>query len=439
MNLDQVQVYLRLRPVLSSESSTKVVEVESSKNIRVSKGFYRYKMKFQSVIEASETQETTFEQVKPAIDYFLSGKNTTVLAYGQTSAGKTHTIIGQEDPGIIPRALSYIYSQLKGSFSTFESFLEIYQDRVYDLFGKPNKELNVGEDETGRVVVKDLTQLRVTSESQALEHFTEGLKQRRVRATQWNMQSSRSHCVFQVYLLKNDVLSKLSIVDLAGSEKFKPSKEADHKQALNEMKAINKSLSVLGQCISMMNKKKKGFVPFRNSKLTRVLKDSLYGNSQVILFGCVSPSVSCVEETISTLQFLERAKKLVYVDNQSKSQKYLKEKEQIAHLDLETKVKEYEKEIFALKNENKKLKKEVKKKNNLENLLNDENFLLDYVKSPFEVSEHSVEEGKLGRENSKSSYAIVKQIMEKLGTKTKSSKDITHKYWDEYVKTSNLH
>jgi len=246
---------------------------------------------------------------------------------------------------VIPRALRQIYSSpIDGNVEV--SFFEIYNERIYDLLSatKPatkrslsrgdssssydasnyssRRSLDLREDKSGRFAVKDLRQIRVNGYEEAMYQLKQGLKSRATAITQSNNQSSRSHSIFQIVLERRGVISKLRIVDLAGSEKYSFRQDlpaAEKAVKAKEVAFINSSLSTLGLCISALadTTRRPPHVPYRNSKLTRVLRDSLDESSNVSMIICVSASRSHVSETLSTLQFANRAKRAVLPQNPS--------------------------------------------------------------------------------------------------------------------------
>jgi len=194
------------------------------------------------------------------------------------------------------------------------ALIEIYQESVQDLLNRSRDEigssLRVRESPTEGVYVENLTWVPVSARGGIMEQLSMGLRHRRIAHTQMNAKSSRSHCLFMVNLEQENggeiVSSKLCLADLAGSEKVKKSGVEGAK--LEEAASINQSLSTLGHCIMTLSKGKGGHVPYRDSKLTFILKDSLGGNSKTALIVACSPSMSSFEETVSTMQFAQRAK-----------------------------------------------------------------------------------------------------------------------------------
>lgn len=279
------------------------------------------------------------ETAAPMLKSFLDGYNCTIMAYGQTGSGKTYTmgtsdlndVESESNQGLIPRFVNDLFENLnhnantseeKTSFKIRASFLEIYGEDVYDLIGIASSPSNsrvslpVREDESGRVFVQGQNEVDVTSVEAALEVLCSGSNNRITASTAMNAGSSRSHAVFTLSLEQSvqsaaspDDLhimsSKLTFVDLAGSERIK--RTGAEGQRMKEGIQINSGLFNLGQVInSLADEQKlknnvKSFVPYRNSKLTHLLKDALGGNSQTLFLACVSPAESNESETQSTL------------------------------------------------------------------------------------------------------------------------------------------
>ncbi|XP_054089990.1 kinesin-like protein KIF13A isoform X2 [Zeugodacus cucurbitae] len=282
------------------------------------------------------SQESVFDCVgRDILDNAFQGYNACIFAYGQTGSGKSYTMMGSlESKGIIPRLCDKLFSAIANK-STQElmykvevSYMEIYNEKVHDLLDpKPNKQsLKVREHNVLGPYVDGLSQLAVSSYKDIDNLMTEGNKSRTVAATNMNAESSRSHAVFSVVLtqiltdqatgVSGEKVSRMSLVDLAGSERaVKTGAVGDR---LKEGSNINKSLTTLGLVISKLadqsNGKKGGndkFVPYRDSVLTWLLKDNLGGNSKTVMVATISPSADNYEETLSTLRYADRAKRIV--------------------------------------------------------------------------------------------------------------------------------
>lgn len=287
---------------------------------------------FDRVFDWNCTQTEVFNDTAlPIIQSTLEGYNGTIFAYGQTGTGKTHTMEGKDEPedlrGIIPNTFQRIFKEIEqGSGSDYmvrASFLEIYNEEIRDLLSKnPSNRLELKENiETG-VYVKDLTQFVVKGESEMKNVLMVGKKNRTVGATLMNQDSSRSHSIFTVTIeicehmmmdgenaQESKVrMGKLNLVDLAGSER--QAKTGATGDRLKEATKINLSLSALGNVISSLVDGKSGHIPYRDSKLTRLLQDSLGGNTKTVMIANIGPADYNFDETLSTLRYANRAKNI---------------------------------------------------------------------------------------------------------------------------------
>lgn len=262
--------------------------------------------------------------IRPTVDDLLNGYNGTVFAYGQTGAGKSYTMMGSSidddvGQGVIPRIVKQIFASIMSSPSTIEytvrvSYMEIYMERIRDLMAPQNDNLPVHEEKNRGVYVKGLLEIYVSSVQEVFEVMRRGGNARAVAATNMNQESSRSHSIFVITVTQKNVETgsaksgQLFLVDLAGSEKV--GKTGASGQTLEEAKKINKSLSALGMVINSLTDGKSSHVPYRDSKLTRILQESLGGNSRTTLIINCSPSSYNDAETLSTLRFGMRAKSI---------------------------------------------------------------------------------------------------------------------------------
>ena len=288
-------------------------------------------------------QEMVFEEVGlPVIDWVFDGFNSCVFAFGQTGSGKTYSMMGDLDRGsehygLVPRICFSVFDRIEEMASSVErpsdlsvtfSHMEIYNDNVYDLLAPPTphkpKTLRVREHPKLGPFVQDLTKVKVTSFEEVLGLVAIGDKNRTVAATNANSQSSRSHAIVTLTVvqrvrveqtragLPTNAVQKLEgrvhLVDLAGSERV--SLSGAKSTRLKEACAINKSLSVLADVILSLSSGKKRHVPYRNSAITMVLKDSLGGNAHSVMVATISPSNFDYDESISTLKYADRAKKV---------------------------------------------------------------------------------------------------------------------------------
>jgi kinesin family protein 5 len=246
----------------------------------------------------------------------MEGYNGTIFAYGQTGAGKSYTMMGdvenEELKGLTPRIVQNLFDNICNSSADLEftvkvSFMEIYMERVKDLLNPQNDNLPVHEDKSKGVYVKGLLEVFVGSIGEVFEAMRRGLSSRASSSTNMNAESSRSHSIFVIHVTQKNTSTgssktgRLSMVDLAGSEKV--GKTGATGQTLEEAKKINKSLSALGNVINSLTDGKSSHIPYRDSKLTRILQESLGGNSRTTLIINCSPSSCNDAETISTLRF----------------------------------------------------------------------------------------------------------------------------------------
>ncbi|KAL6064739.1 hypothetical protein STEG23_024821 [Scotinomys teguina] len=284
------------------------------------------------VFDPSTEQEEVFNTaVAPLIKGVFKGYNATVLAYGQTGSGKTYSMGGaysadqdnEPTTGVIPRVIQLLFKEMDeerdSEFTLRVSYLEIYNEEILDLLCSPCEkasQIHIREDPKAGIKIVGLTEKTVSAASDMVACLEQGNNSRTVAATAMNSQSSRSHAIFTISIRQRKKTdkdsgfhSKLCLVDLAGSERQKKTKaEGDR---LREGIHINRGLLCLGNVISALGDGKKGnFVPYRDSRLTRLLQDSLGGNSHTLMIACVSPADSSLEETLNTLRYADRARKI---------------------------------------------------------------------------------------------------------------------------------
>ncbi|MES1907517.1 MAG: hypothetical protein MHM6MM_000622 [Cercozoa sp. M6MM] len=294
-----------------------------------------FPFEFDAILEEQTTQQQVFENVaEPLCRSVLNGYNATIFAYGQTGSGKTFTMTGgaerYEDRGIIPRAIQFLLTEARkletqGIAVTFDlQYLEIYNNAGYDLLNRKTNVLaklpkvTVRETTGGGIELQNLCRRRVLSEEEALNVLFEGDMQRAIAATPANDTSSRSHCIFTIRVSTRNRTSaavrhaKLHLVDLAGSERV--GKTGVQGNILNQACHINLSLHFLEQVIVTLHEKAKGssqqYVPYRNSLLTTVLKDSLGGNSMTSMVATLSFDKKHLDESVSTCRFAQRVARI---------------------------------------------------------------------------------------------------------------------------------
>ncbi|KAK2874893.1 hypothetical protein Q8A67_022046 [Cirrhinus molitorella] len=272
------------------------------------------------------TEQIYNEIAYPLVEGVTEGYNGTIFAYGQTGSGKSFTMQGVLDPpaqrGIIPRAFEHIFETIQCAentkFLVRASYLEIYKEEIRDLLGKENKQkMELKEHPERGVYVRDLSMHTVHSVGECERIMDQGWKNRSVGYTLMNKDSSRSHSIFTIHLeiCNTDAAGeehlragKLNLVDLAGSER--QSKTGATGDRLQEATKINLSLSALGNVISALVDGRSKHIPYRDSKLTRLLQDSLGGNTRTLMVACLSPADNNYEESISTLRYANRAKSI---------------------------------------------------------------------------------------------------------------------------------
>ncbi|XP_069047338.1 kinesin-1 heavy chain isoform X2 [Lepisosteus oculatus] len=315
-----IKVMCRFRPLNNSEvmrGDKYIPKFQGEDNVVIGGKPYMFDRVFQS----STTQEQVYNAcARQIVKDVLEGYNGTIFAYGQTSSGKTHTMEGNlHDPdemGIIPRIVqdifNYIYSMDENlEFHIKVSYFEIYLDKIRDLLDVSKTNLSVHEDKNRVPYVKGCTERFVCSPDEVMDTIDEGKSNRHVAVTNMNEHSSRSHSIFLINVKQENTQTeqklsgKLYLVDLAGSEKV--SKTGAEGAVLDEAKNINKSLSSLGNVISALAEGST-YIPYRDSKMTRILQDSLGGNCRTTIVICCSPSSYNEAETKSTLMFGQRAK-----------------------------------------------------------------------------------------------------------------------------------
>ncbi|XP_054901243.1 kinesin-like protein KIF18A isoform X2 [Poeciliopsis prolifica] len=283
------------------------------------------KFVFDHVFDENSTQLDIFENTTKAIlDGVMNGFNCTVFAYGATGAGKTHTMLGsQNDPGVMYRTMKELFKRMDDAkeekeFTLAFSYLEVYNEQIRDLLANVGP-LAVREDSSKGVVVQGLTLHKPKSAEHILEALDSGNRNRTQHPTDMNATSSRSHAVFQIYLRQQDktaslnpnvCIAKMSLIDLAGSERASATNAKGAR--LREGANINRSLLALGNVINALAdpKSKKAHIPYRDSKLTRLLKDSLGGNCRTVMIANVSPSSKSYDDTQNTLKYANRAKEI---------------------------------------------------------------------------------------------------------------------------------
>jgi len=329
-----VKVVCRVRPFnqkeigLGTETCVQfpdptIINIKTSQHSEMGPGTHKFQ--FDRVFPMSSSQEEVYIfAAKPVVESILEGFNGTIFAYGQTSSGKTHTMQGPsiDDPqlrGIIPRMVNTVFEAISATpdhieFTVRVSIVEIYMEKIRDLICPEKINLKIREDKGRGVYIEDVTESYVSEEKDVYDIMRLGSSNRQVSATNMNEGSSRSHLIFMMSIHQNNLhemsakTGKLFLVDLAGSEKI--AKTGAEGKTLEEAKKINQSLSTLGNVINALTDGKTHHIPYRNSKLTRVLQESLGGNSRTTLIITCSPSIFNEQETLGTLRFGFRAKSI---------------------------------------------------------------------------------------------------------------------------------
>ncbi|XP_059654084.1 kinesin-like protein KIN-7D, mitochondrial isoform X2 [Cornus florida] len=297
---------------------------------------------------STASQEVYDVAARPVVKAAMEGVNGTVFAYGVTSSGKTHTMHGdQNSPGIIPLAIKDVFSIIQDTpgreFLLRVSYLEIYNEVINDLLDPTGQNLRVREDAQG-TYVEGIKEEVVLSPGHALSFIAAGEEHRHVGSNNFNLLSSRSHTIFTLMVESSAhgdeydgvIFSQLNLIDLAGSESSKTETTGLRRK---EGSYINKSLLTLGTVIGKLSEGKASHVPYRDSKLTRLLQSSLSGHGHVSLICTVTPASSNMEETHNTLKFASRAKRVEIYASRNKI------------IDEKSLIKKYQREISVLKQE----------------------------------------------------------------------------------------
>ncbi|XP_063774909.1 kinesin-like protein KIF6 isoform X2 [Pseudophryne corroboree] len=334
-----IQIYARVKPsrrqagiysVSNEEAGAPCLEIIVPRDL--ADGFVNnkresYKFRFQEAFDQETKQEAIFERIaKPVAESVLTGYNGTIFAYGQTGSGKTFTITGgaerYSDRGIIPRILSFIFEQFQKDsskvYTIHISYLEIYNECGYDLLDPRHEaskledlpKVTIMEDPDQNIHLKNLSLQQATNEEEALNLLFLGDTNRMIAETPMNQASTRSHCIFTIHISSKEPgsatvrRSKLHLVDLAGSERV--AKTGVGGQLLTEAKYINLSLHYLEQVIIALAEKNRSHIPYRNSMMTSVLRDSLGGNCMTTMIATLSLDKRNIDESISTCRFAQR-------------------------------------------------------------------------------------------------------------------------------------
>ena len=404
------KVYVRIRPFLPKEilklkrnNSTSLLtgginkdnrpNIESiftvnQKTLFVSDNKHHKKEKkyfFNNIFTEKNNNKDVFDiSIKPIINNVINGYNSTALAYGVTGTGKTHTMFGDlvfqnGEQGIAIKACDYLFKILSSKYFQDEyiiklSYIEIYNENIIDLLNNENnsQSLMIIEDPFKGVYCPNAKEYIINNSLELKKIISQGNKRRTMAPTNQNKFSSRSHAILQISLERKSFneekknfdiyYSKFLMVDLAGSERGGIEKGKRREEGAN----INKSLFTLGSCINILSDKNKSgkFIPYRDSKLTRLLKDSLGGNILTVMLVCVSPAIESYEESISSLNYATRAKKIKKKVYQNKKEIGFIEGNNNIHFKNNSNNNQYEEIIGSLKNEIYQLKNIIKEQQN---------------------------------------------------------------------------
>lgn len=341
--------------MLNPESSKIDLKLDPGDHGAVNNVNTAFSFKYHQVL-LNASQDTVYNSAAhQCVEQAYKGYNSTIMAYGQTGAGKTFTMVGgtqsYEHRGIIPRAVSWLFQMFNSrsdmSYTVRLSYMEIYNEQMFDLLDNIGRSdhLQIVDDHKGGVHVKGLTHVEVSSEEDVLGHFFRGEMNRSVARHSLNEESSRSHAIFTLHIeaqsriesAEKVILSKLNLVDLAGSERVK--KTDTEGAGLEEAKFINRSLTYLEQCVVAATDRGREHIPFRQTKLTNILRDSIGGNSATLLIATIWCEKEHLEETLSTCRFAARMMKVQNAPSQN------------VHQDPAQLLVKYEREIKQLKQE----------------------------------------------------------------------------------------
>uniref|UniRef100_A0A4W2I6K4 Kinesin family member 27 n=2 Tax=Bos TaxID=9903 RepID=A0A4W2I6K4_BOBOX len=336
-----VKVAIRIRPLLCKEvlhnHQACVRVIPNTQQIIIGRDRI---FTFDFVFGKNSTQDEVYNTcIKPLVLSLIEGYNATVFAYGQTGSGKTYTIGGghvasvvEGQKGIIPRAIQEIFQNISGKpsidFNIKVSYIEVYKEDLRDLLELETsvKDLHIREDEKGNTVIVGAKECQVESADEVMSLLEMGNAARHTGTTQMNEHSSRSHAIFTISLCQVDknrktaedgswhshrhIVSKFHFVDLAGSERV--TKTGNTGERFKESIQINSGLLALGNVISALGdpRKKSSHIPYRDAKITRLLKDSLGGSAKTVMITCVSPSSSDFDESLNSLKYANRARNI---------------------------------------------------------------------------------------------------------------------------------
>ncbi|XP_062297994.1 kinesin-like protein KIF22 [Scomber scombrus] len=327
----RVRVAVRLRPYMGKEdekgegSCVKGLDSQNLEIINWRNATETVKYHFDAFHGEQTTQQEVFlSSVKPVLPHILNGQNASVFAYGPTGAGKTHTMLGSsEQAGVIPRAVREVFDLVRArdeeegwDYSIGMSYLEIYNEKVLDLLSPNSHDLPIREDKDKNILIPGLTHTTISSFSDFDKHFVPASLNRTTASTKLNQRSSRSHAILLIKVVRTrralpnrQQIGKLYLVDLAGSEDNR--RTGNQGIRLKESGAINLSLFTLSKVVDSLNSGTAIRVPYRDSKLTRLLQDSLGGSAHSVMITNIAPEYKYYFDTFTALNFAAKSKLIV--------------------------------------------------------------------------------------------------------------------------------
>jgi Kinesin motor domain len=314
-----IQVAVRVRPKNAKEVFKTDVVQNDSERIKIIDSDKYIESVFDRVFGSDDSQEEVYSFISPMVESCDKGVSCTIMAYGQSGSGKTFTMFGEpEKLGIIPRVVSHIFQLLPSDFTILCSMIQIYNEKLYDMLQDRNftNSLAIKQDPLFGVYIVNLTEYVIQSPEDALEIIKRGEANRAIRVTNMSQSSSRSHTICQITVESskpnakgNLSRAKVNLCDLAGSERLGKT-GISNDEILKETTNINRSLTALGRIIYLLANKKKDYIPYRDSRLTYLLKDSLEGRTRVCFIANISPTNDTTNESIQTLKFASKAKEI---------------------------------------------------------------------------------------------------------------------------------
>ena len=441
---------------------------EQIKILKVKEISYGYDFVFGENTTQDEVYESTTASL---IKQVVEGYSATIMAYGATGSGKTYTMVGKgENVGLMIRSIrdlfNFVNSQQNKVYNIKITYIEVYNEILKDLLSDKKTSPEIRTDPTKGVILQGAECVRVNNENEAFKLINSGNKRRTEKQTDRNKFSSRSHAILQIYLeiqeqksgdnlinINNNVsFGKLYLVDLAGSEK---TSITGNLKSTTETGSINKSLLALSKCINLIVSQNKKFIPFRESKLTRILQEPLSGNGRIVLIATLSPAILNFDETMFTLQFANRAKcmKIHMKKNVMEGEKEIIEKYEEYIKNIKQEINMVENEIAEQKN-NINIEQEEKEKKKEENSEEDKidkikKDIVNHFKIEIDLRKKIIEEEekieKIKNEMNNLDYQMahkpkenMEYFTEEYNNKKKEIEKIKEKINNEYIKENEL-